>query len=62
MHMQINKGQLQGRYLFTNIVFVILMFKTLKKEFFVLSANRSLVGMLITIGDVIDVFPIDNVI
>ena len=34
------------------------MFKTLKKESFASLANSSLVGILITIGDVTDIFAI----
>ena len=43
-----------GRYLFIIIVFVIKM----QKEFFVSPANNSSVGILITIGEVTDIFAI----
>ena len=46
------------RYLSINIVFVIKCSKHLTKEFFVLPANSSLAGTLITIGNVADIFTI----
>ena len=44
--------------MFTNIVFVIKCSKRETKEVFVSRANSSLVGILITIGDVTDIFAI----
>ena len=56
---------LQGRYLFTNIdAKFLLIFKFANhrtKEPFVSPTNKALVGTLITIGDIIDIFAIGDV-
>ena len=49
-----------GKIFVYNIVLVIQMFKTLKKEYFVSPANSSQVVILISIGDVTDIFAMQD--
>ena len=46
-----------GRYLFTNIAFLIQVCQPQEQNTFVSTANEALAGTLMTIGDVNDIFP-----